>query len=191
MGEDIYKEAAGQPAATEDDSSAEATSAVAVDQLKLPEAIKKDLGEVVEALPADQKVEVIRLFKSVSKMHSGPLPDPETLAAYGQLIPDAPSRLMAIVENREKHRQEIERLVAMAQVSSLQVQGKAHLRGQLIGLFLAVLFAAIGTAFAFNGMPELAGVVFATTLVSLVAVFVIGKKHAADEEDNSKSDAEK
>ena len=48
--------------------------------------------------------------------YSGPLPTPETLAAYGQAIPGAAERILSMAEDEQAHRQAMDRgRLALAQ----------------------------------------------------------------------------
>jgi uncharacterized membrane protein len=162
-------ETAATPAPVED-------SGDTVSDLSLPPAIKKELDEVVEALPTQQQQrQLVSVIRSVSKLHTGPLPDPETLAAYQNLIPDGANRLMAIHESQMAHRQTVELMVANAQVDMMKSSAANTARGQWMAYSIVFVFLAASVLFAFNGMLWLAGTLVSTTLVSLVTVFIVGK----------------
>jgi uncharacterized membrane protein len=43
--------------------------------------------------------------------HAGPLPNPETLAQYNDIIPDGADRIMKMAEGQASHRQKLEEYV--------------------------------------------------------------------------------
>ena len=58
-----------------------------------------------------QRPGVPRMMMQVSRAYSGPLPSPEALEKYNQVLPGAAERILAMAENQGKHRQDIERKV--------------------------------------------------------------------------------
>lgn len=149
--------------------------------IKLEKALKPVIqavlqkGESAEQTTAD----LVRQVTTVVRKHRGPLPDPETLAAYNKLIPNGAERCMGLVEREAAHRHTQEdRMVS------------THLRlatdGQRIGAGLVVLLAIMATALGLTGHDVLAGIVFGTTIVAVVTVFVLGRrpKHVEDDEDD-------
>lgn len=64
-----------------------------------------------------------------ASIYSGPLPAPETLAAYEQILPGAADRVIAMAERQSAHRQQLETM----QVESAS---KIWLRGQVFGFIL-------------------------------------------------------
>lgn len=70
--------------------------------------ITPEVAEVIKELPEDQRKTVVRALM-VSKHHSGPLPDGETIKIYSEIIPNGGDRLMATVEKQLEHRIEIEK----------------------------------------------------------------------------------
>lgn len=126
----------------------------------------------IQKLPSKQRQELIKATISVisiSKSHSGPLPDVETLEGYNQIIPNGAERLMKQVEEQGSHRRKIENRV-------INWNNAQSLIGQVFGLFIAggVLFACY--KLAMSGHDTVASVLGGTTIVSLVGIFVYGKK---------------
>lgn len=102
-------------------------------------------------------------------IRQGPLPDPEDLAKYNQIIPEGADRIMKMAENQSAHRIEIEKVV----ISSQQVQSQ---RGQHFGLAIAIVGIGASVFLAMNGHDVVAGVLGGTTVVSLAIAFIEGKK---------------
>jgi uncharacterized membrane protein len=152
-----------------------------------PVKLEKALKPVIQAVlqkgesPEQATADLVRQVTTVVRRHRGPLPDPETLAAYNQLIPNGAERCMGLVEREAAHRHTQEDRLVHTHL------GLAR-DGQRIGAFLVVLLAGLATALGFKGHDWLAGTVFGTTIVAVVTVFVLGRRtivghdHEADDE---------
>jgi putative inner membrane protein len=114
-------------------------------------------------------IQTIISVTTVSKVHSGPLPDVETLNGYNRIIPNGAERLMQQVEKQSQHRRDIEnKVVSWNNIESLL--------GQLFGLIIAgsVLYASY--SLAINGHETVASILGGATIVGLTSIFVYGKK---------------
>lgn len=100
-------------------------------------------GEVVE----ERRRREARLDLQASRYVS-PLPSPDDLERYQEMVPDAPERLLAAGEREQGHRHGIEeRLVAIDESSMPRFyagQKRAHVVGLILGMaYLAVMALAI------------------------------------------------
>ena len=134
----------------------------------LPAEIAKIANPVIDSLPKQNRAAVFRVFQQISRYHSGPLPDAETLREYAAIIPNGAERIMALVEKESAHRHEQEGAMVKCHTALSK-------RGQWIGLFLTSLLALIGYWLGINGHDWLAGVIFTTTIIAVVTVFVLGR----------------
>lgn len=92
----------------------------------LGEEIQRIDPELLKGLNKDKRERLAKaLFKieqtytlSVQQEthHSGPLPHPETLAQYEEIIPNGAERIMAMAEKQSAHRIELESMVVKSQV---------------------------------------------------------------------------
>lgn len=127
---------------------------------------------IFAGIPLKKKQE---LLKSISftliqkKSHSGPLPDAETLIKYNSVIPNGADRIMKMAENQQEHRMHIEKKVISEQSSQSKL-------GQWFGLIIGIVGIGCGTFLAHSGETTVGGIIAGGTVVSLVSVFVIGKK---------------
>lgn len=71
----------------------------------------QDLEEILEALPDEKRLEVEQKIiaarserTSISIEFSGPIPLPEHFKAYGDVLPDAPDRILAMAEREQENR---------------------------------------------------------------------------------------
>jgi len=70
--------------------------------------------------------------------HQGPLPMPEDLARYDQLIANGAERILAMAEKNQTHRQQLEKAVTLSNVRTERL-------GQYLGFILFVLILATST----------------------------------------------
>lgn len=127
-------------------------------------------GEIIEAiseLSEDKKQILIRAL-SVSKSHSGPLPDGETIKSYNEVITNGGDRLMATVEKQLEHRIEIEKISVLRSFNQSST-------GQWMGFLIAICFGVIAWDLAKTGHTVVASILGTVDLVALVAVFITGK----------------
>jgi len=127
---------------------------------------------IFENIPKKKKYEILQSLSFTliqEKSHSGPLPDAETLVKYNSVIPEGADRIMTMAEKQQNHRMQIENKV----INSQSLQSKL---GQVFGLIIGIVGIASGTYLASIGKTTVGGIIAGGTVVSLVSVFVLGKK---------------
>lgn len=102
--------------------------------------------------------------------HSGPLPDGDTLIKYDSVIPNGADRIMKMAERQQEHRMDIESKVIAGQVKQSKL-------GQIFGLIIGIVGIGCGTFLAYSGAKTVGGIIAGGTVISLVSVFVIGKRN--------------
>ena len=107
------------------------------------------------------------------RTYSGPLPPPEDLAAYKELIPDAPARLLAMAERQQQHRIEMENEIVRKDYQQVR-------RGQWLGVFIALVFIGGAIYLAMNDHDWVAGTMIGVTLVGVVSLLIKGKKSESE-----------
>lgn len=117
----------------------------------------------VQRLPSREKLALVRSFSI--KMHSGPLPTPEDLREYAELIPNGAERIMAQVEKQTDHRIQLENRV-------MKVGPRETARGQVFALLIGL--SGLGTAayLGFLGMAGAAGTIATAALGTLAVGFL-------------------
>lgn len=123
---------------------------------------------LIQTLPKEKQVEVRRIVSMATSFH-GPLPHPDVLARYGEIIPNGAERLMVLLEKQTDHRISVESKLVSARVLTTS-------RGQKIAAGLSVFFGLIAAFLGFTGHDWLAGSIGVTTIVGLAVVFVLGKE---------------
>ena len=79
----------------------------------------------------------------ITRIHSGPLPDPETLIKYNQVYPDLAKEIVEMTKKQSEHRQYLEREQVISET-------KLRLRGQLIGGCAIVILIILGFVLILN-----------------------------------------
>ncbi|MBI1386662.1 MAG: DUF2335 domain-containing protein [Rhizobiales bacterium] len=100
----------------------------------------------------------------MQKSHSGPLPAAEDFAAYGEVLPSAPERILAMAEGNQVHRHKLED-------RAMTFQAIERIGSRLIaGLFASgCIFAAVYVA---PKSESLAVTIAATTIGGVVWAFI-------------------
>ena len=107
--------------------------------------------------------------------HSGPLPDPQTLTRYNEIIPDAAERILAMAEQNAEHYRQLERMALAAQVDDNNARHRNIRRGQIAAILsVAASFAIAGYAL-YLGHAAVSGTICSVTVIGLVATFVTGR----------------
>ena len=100
---------------------------------------------------------------------SGPIPSPQILQQYNNIVPSAAERIIRMAEKQSDHRMALENRV----VSSNLV--KSYL-GMIAGTSIAIFGLYIAKEIAINGNPATAGIIAALDLGGLVWVAVTNTK---------------
>lgn len=113
-------------------------------------------------------------FAVRAEYSSGPLPSPQVLAQYNEVLPGLAERLVQQAEGQTRHRQDLERTVVNANVASEK-------RGQILGFILALVLGAGGLGLVALGHEPWGISVIMTDVVALAGVYIFGKKKQRDE----------
>ena len=115
-------------------------------------------------------------IQAMMRSFSGPLPPPEALERYNQIVPGAAERIIAMAESQHDHRQELEKHVIHSNVSAQRL-------GTLLG-FIVAMTAIIGGIWLIHEGKDTAGLASVlTALGALVGVFVYSKVEQKKELD--------
>ena len=134
--------------------------------------------QIFQGINPKKKEEILRSVSVTmiqERSHSGPLPDAETLIKYNSVIPDGADRIMKMAEKQQEHRMSIENKV-------IQSQTKQSGLGQWFGLIIGLVGIGCGTFLAYSGETTVGGIIAGGTVVSLVSVFVLGKRRQKSED---------
>jgi len=136
-------------------------------------------GERAAGLPSNVRTATLR---AEQRIYSAPLPPPEHLAQYNQVLPGLAERIIAMVEKQSAHRQDIEARVV-----------RSNVRNATIGQYLAFVLGAgtIGGSIWLvsigRSLEGLGGIV--TAIGALLGAFVYGKRSQRAELDQKRRGA--
>ena len=133
----------------------------------LPAQLPKDLEKLIHDKPTRDRV--ISVVAQYARFWGGPLPAPENLKEYDIIIPGLAERIVKMAETQSAHRTGLEARV----VNSQLIESRT---GQFLGFIIALVCIGSAVWLAQNNHDGVAGILAGTTLVGLVAIFVVGKK---------------
>ncbi len=99
---------------------------------------------------------------------SGPLPSPEILANYNQILPEAAERIFLMAEQQAKHRQSVERSLIEGNISSEK-------RGQWFAFLLVFICILVGGFLIYSGKDGIGFATIISAIMGSVGIFVYGK----------------
>ncbi len=108
---------------------------------------------------------------------SGPMPPPELLQKYNEVVPGAAERILAMAEKQANHRQTLELEVIMADV-------RRSNWGLVAGFVISVLALGASTASILTGHDVAGASIFGVSIISIVTTFVIGVRTRKKERDD-------
>ena len=113
---------------------------------------------------------------------SGPLPHPEILKKFDEVVPGAAERIIKMAEEQSSHRKELEKRVIDSDISRSKW-------GQILGFTIAIVGLIVAAFVAIYGNAIAGGIIGVGTLASLVGVFMYGSTTRSKErEEKSKSE---
>ena len=122
---------------------------------------------VLERLPPDQRQAITQVIQTQMR-HSGPLPPPDQLAEYEEVLPGLAERIVRLTEKEQDHRHDI---VSQA----LRRSARLRERGQAMGMAALLITLGFCVYLASVGQPITAGTVAVALVIGVVGIFVTGK----------------
>ena len=105
----------------------------------------------------------------------GPIPDPDTLAGYEQIMPGLADRIVTMAEQQGEHRRQLEHQRITAQIADGRASRNEARIGQVFGLVIGLAAIAAGAYLALNEAQWVGGFIGTGGVMGLVAVFVKGR----------------
>ncbi len=119
--------------------------------------------------PPGQRIEQI-----LSQSHfSGPIPHPEIFKLYGEIVQDAPERILTVFEEDSRSARELP-------IKAIEAQKEDNRRAHWMAWSLVVSAFGLSLIFAHMNKDWLAGIVLGTTLVAIITGFLQSKKSTDD-----------
>lgn len=117
------------------------------------------------------------------KYHAGPLPPPETLKEYNEILPDAAERIFSMAEKEQEHHHTTELMLVDHEI-------KKTSKGQNFALVTALTGIVGAVICAFLGQEIIGAVVGGSTLASLVSSFLSAKQKKKKEKSDDNHEEE-
>lgn len=119
--------------------------------------------------PEEERKQGLSILAGIAvSRFSGPLPPPEELAKYEQILPGAADRILKMAEDQASHRQSLESSVVRSNIAGQQ-------SGTRYGFLLAMTAIVGGVWLSLKGMSAVGLTSIISALAALVGVFIYGK----------------
>lgn len=152
------------------------------DELVIPDELKTVLSD--PGLSEEKKKIILRAIVTTSvrkaSSFSGPVPPPEILKGYNEVLQNGAERILMMAEKQSNHRMQLED-------HAIKEELKQSRLGQVFGFILGLVGFGLATTLAMFNHEAIAGIFGTTTILGLVTVFVLGKR-AQQKDLSDKSD---
>ena len=111
-----------------------------------------------------------------TEFYAGPLPHPDTLKKFEEILPGSADRILKQAENQTRHRIEMESKVINADIRKSYI-------GLIFGFLIGILGIGGGIYLATLGFDIFGPVLSSGTLVSIVVAFIYGTKSRKEERE--------
>ncbi len=139
------------------------------------------LVPTIEKSPASARGKVI-VGEVSQEYFSGPIPPPSVMRQYEEILPGSAERILKMAENQSSHRISMESKI-------IPRQQRESTLGQIFGFILSLLLIGYGIYAMKEGHAWIGGIIVTVTLVSLAALFVVGRHKIKKDLDNKNSDS--
>lgn len=145
-------------------------SEVTTSEEESKESIPQEIQDILDSpdISDEEKSRLIKVVRVSQSSFRGPLPPPEILAHYNEVVKDGAERIMKMAENQATHRMTLENKAITSQLSQ-------SMKGQIFGFIIALLLISSSVYLAVSGSQGLAKILGGSTILGLVAIFVTGK----------------
>jgi uncharacterized membrane protein len=124
-----------------------------------------EMVKVLNGLGKNKREVLLKSASIVMKQHSGPLPDPETLSDYNNLIENGAERIMRMAEKQQDHTNSMEKL-------GIRRFSFQYLLGQLFAFCLASATIWFGYDLTTRGYENAGIAIFSTTVIAILSKFL-------------------
>lgn len=142
--------------------------------------ISPEILEIIEKVPEQEKSFVLARLTSITmsmeSYYTSPIPRPEDLQKYNEINPKAGEILFNGFEKQQSHRRALEKEIVGRQLNQ-------NGRGQIFAFIISLAFALAAWDLGKTDHDWLGGILGGATLVSLVTVFILGKKKKVGDRD--------
>lgn len=127
-------------------------------------------------LPSQPRQALHQIAVTKQELFAGPMPPPDILQKYNEIVPDAAERILTMAEKQSEHRQYLEKKV-------IDGRNRDSLLGIIAGTIVCLGAMAVSALLATSGHETTAAILVGTTLVSLVSTFIYGTRSSRAERE--------
>lgn len=132
--------------------------------------------QVIDAVPANPLNSVNGKIQATKvQAFMGPLPPPDLLQHYNEVLPGSAERIVALAECEANHRRECEKKALDSDIKVDKDDSAARTRGQWLAFAIVVIIGGAGFYLALHG-HEITGSVFGGPAIASMAANFLGKK---------------
>ena len=135
-----------------------------------------------QASPQEQQSEaelpegILQQTEIQAKGFSGPVPHPDVLERYEDIVTGAADRIIALAEREAAHRHEMEHKAIEVQAADMRADRVERRIGQIFALTIGLAAFITCATLVLKGHSWPGGILGTTGVVGLVAVFVYGRR---------------
>lgn len=122
------------------------------------------------------------------EFHSGPLPSPDTLKKYNDILPDAADRIFKMAEKSQVHRENIDQQQMDIVKARVESEINKINKGQNFALIIALIGIAGAVTCAFLNQVAIGSFLGGSTVVTLVLLFLSERWRKRKEENSEDND---
>ena len=158
-----------------------------VEDVSMQQEFETELIPVIEdaRLTSKQKVAQIAQIVGIMKAetYSGPIPTPAFLHDLKTVMEDGPERVFQMAEKQQNSMVEGQKESLKQNKMNIVFQFVANIISLLASISVIVFCSFIGYKLTMAGHDTVGGVIFGTTIVGVVALFITGKLKKKDRND--------
>lgn len=145
----------------------------------------EEIIEELEKRPREEKKELIQQLIKIERSHySGPIPPPELLKGYEDVLPGAADRILVMAEKQSDHRRSMEKTVVESGARDSKL-------GIICGTIVCLVVMIVGLILSLVTDTAVIGAFLSISgLASLVGTFIYGTKSNSNERKQKSSNTE-
>ncbi len=121
----------------------------------------------------------LTLGQHSAQFFSGPLPPPDVLRKFDEIVPGSAERIIKMAEEQSVHRKDLEKKVINSDIARSKW-------GQILGFVISIAGLIVSGLVAIYGSAVAGSIIGVSTLASLVGVFMYGSKSRSEEREDGR-----
>ncbi len=146
-------------------------------------------SELIKHIPEEKREEFIREFVLYvehieEQYYAGPIPHPEIIASYEQIVPGSGDRILAMSEQQQRHKMKVQEILVNAATQHEKL-------GMWRGFILALAIIASGTLVILSGFSVAGFALVTGPAIAIAGVFLYDRHSSRSEPRTKPQDSEK